>query len=102
MSLQNRFKELRRTPTKRKESSSIQKEVIKKPMILNKVELFPGEDDVSHERHIKTLKAEYKKTKRNPEVVETLMSRTFPKRRNGMKNPSQTLETIFSNSTARK
>ena len=65
MSLQNRFKELRRTPTKRKESSSIQKEVIKKPMILNKVELFPGEDDVSHERHTKTLKAEYKKTKRN-------------------------------------
>ena len=63
MSLQNRFKELRRTPTKRKESSSIQKEVIKKPMILNKVELFPGEEDVSHERHTKTLKAEYKKPK---------------------------------------
>ncbi len=60
------------------------------------VALLPEEDSVSHERHIKCLKAEFKKTRRNPEIVDTLMTQTFPQRRNEMKNSPQTLDTIFS------
>ena len=41
-------------------------------MILAKVELFPGEDDVSHEHHTKTLKAEFKKNQTRSGDVEDI------------------------------
>ena len=73
VNLQNRFKEVRRTPKKRQvsSSSSIRKEQIKKPVMGADVALLPEEDSVSHERHIKCLKAELKKMRRNPEIVDT-------------------------------
>ena len=40
-----------------------------------------GEDSVSYERHIKQLQAEFSKTRRNPQVVAELMTKTFPMRR---------------------
>ena len=39
-----------------------------------------AEDDVSYERHIKTLKQEHKKVKPNPHIVTELMAVTFKRR----------------------
>ncbi len=43
-----------------------------------------GEDDVSFKRHMRVLQVEFKKTNRNQAVIEDLMSRTFPFRRNAI------------------
>ena len=40
-----------------------------------------GEDDVSYQRHIKVIAAEYKKTKPNESIVAELMKITFKRRR---------------------
>ena len=44
-------------------------------------DMQPGEDDVSFERHLKQLQAEFSKARRNPQIVSDLMLTTYSHRR---------------------
>ena len=54
-----------------------------------------GEDRVSLERHAKVLLEESKKRHPNSQVVEDLMSRTFPMRRRDILENAYDLSTLF-------
>lgn len=101
-----RFRELRRPDTPRKpkgKDKTTSKPKQKLPGIVNTVKVptpLPGEDAVSYERHIRALQMEYKKSRRNSQVIskfmyiaksiivcvctlifaDDLMERTFPSR----------------------
>ena len=55
----------------------------------------PGEDSVSFERHNKILRAEFKKSKPNGNVISDLMGRSFALRRKDVLANSFDLETLF-------
>ena len=54
-----------------------------------------GEDGASYKRNILRLKAEYKKAKPNKVIVNDLMTRTFPMRRNEILNSPSSLSNTF-------
>lgn len=85
--LQGRFKERRRNkkPRKARMQDSSEQAHAKPKAPCAKEQDIPaipaGEDNNSFERHNRTLKAEYSKANRNGRLVNELMDRTFPMRR---------------------
>ena len=85
--LQCRLKERRREKKSRKAQANVPPEQVQvepKPPCLKEHDIpaIPaGEDENSFERHNRTLKAEYSKMNPNAKMVEELMERTFPMRR---------------------
>lgn len=99
-SLSDRFKEFRRPPKAKRAKISAPKKSPKKklPGITQTLAVpivSPGEDSVSFKRHNNILKSEYKKTRRNYEVVSDLMERTFTMRRKSILENSYSLSAIF-------
>lgn len=96
----NRFKEFRRTPVKRGNSSANPKKSPRKKSPGNTQSpsqpwLASGEDSVSFERHNRVLRVEFSKTRRNQQVVADLMDRTFPFRRKAILEKVQDLDSLF-------
>ena len=95
----NRFKEFRRTPVNRdKSSSKIRKSPKKRPgitQIPHQPRFSPGEDAISSERHNKLLKTEFKKTRRNSQLINELMDRSFALRRQTILEHPLNLQSIF-------
>lgn len=54
-----------------------------------------GEDQVSFGRHNKILKTEFKKSRRNEQVVSDLMDRTFPMRRKAVVEKCKDLSDLY-------
>ena len=54
-----------------------------------------GEDDVSYQRHIKVMVAEYKKSKPNESIVAQLMEVTFKRRRHEVVNKAPLLRDLL-------
>lgn len=85
--LQGRFKERRRDKKPRKARVHVPSEPLhvkpKAPCMKEQdIPAVPaGEDENSFERHNRTLKAEYSKANPNGRMVDELMERTFPMRR---------------------
>jgi hypothetical protein len=85
--LQGRFKEHRRDKKPRKVRAHVPSEPLqvkpKAPCVKEQdIPAVPaGEDENSFERHNRTLKAEYSKANPNRRMVDELMERTFPMRR---------------------
>ena len=83
--LQGRFKERRRDKKPRKARADVPPEQIqiklKAPCGKDIPAIPAGEDENSFERHNRSLKAEYSKANRNGTLVDELMERTFPMRR---------------------
>ena len=100
-SLRNRFKEFRRKPVKRSKLDVGSKKSPKKrrPGITQSPsEPFspPQEDDaVSFDRHNRVLIAEFKKNRRNSQVMSELMERTFQLRRKSILEESSDLKEVF-------
>ena len=54
-----------------------------------------GEDGISFERHNRALKLEHGKVRPNKQVVEELMTQSFPMRWNDLHENSYGLDTVF-------
>lgn len=54
-----------------------------------------GEDEASHDRHVKVLSLEYKKAKPNKHSVADLMKRTFAVRRQRILNAAVSMESLL-------
>ena len=59
------------------------------------MQLAPGEDSVSYERHLKHLQMEFLKTHRNPQKIAELMLLTYPLRREEILNKDYSLNKLF-------
>ncbi len=99
----NRFKEMRRPPKSKSNSSDsikvhVKREVKRSPGIskpLSVLEIPAGEDSVSFERHNRVLRTEWTKSNRNAMLVEQLMDRTFAMRRRDILDTSTDVQTIL-------
>ena len=99
-SLKNRFKEFRRTPSKREAKECLTAKRSRKKMpgiIFSPLHPVPaqGEDSVSYERHNRVLQQDFVKRRRNQQVVDELMSCSFAMRRNEILAKSFDLHDLF-------
>lgn len=54
-----------------------------------------GEDEASHDRHVKILALECKKSKPNKHALGELMNRTFPIRRQRIMSSQESMESLL-------
>lgn len=60
------------------------------------LESLPGEDSVSFGRHNRLLQVEFKKARRNEELVSDLMDKTYVFRRRAILKSTPDLKSLFS------
>ena len=58
-------------------------------------ELADGEDDISYQRHVKSLKAEWLKRRPNEDFVQQLMKLSYPHRRQWILSKPHLANDIF-------
>lgn len=99
-SLDDKYKELRRKPKKKKDKAAsvtsapcIPKHKPHKPFEIPPIP--EGEDEMSFQRHNNILKAEYSKASNVTMTASSLMDRTFAQRRQEMMQSKDDVKTTF-------